>query len=249
MLLRLPVLRAAGAQAGAWVLLSLLAPGIWAFPVLLSIAQGLVAATLGQALGLAAWWLALNAIFPLLIFTAIAAGLPAEAYLGAFAILLAIFWTTFRTQVPLYLSHRRAVDALAQILPKDRSFHFLDLGCGTGTVLAMLAHRFPSARLEGVEIAPLPWMVAWWRLGRGGLAQVRCADLWQQPLGDYDAVYAFLSPVPMARLWEKVRREMRPGALFVSNTFEVPGVLPERSIPVGPGDRALHVWHVPESRS
>jgi hypothetical protein len=32
-------------------------------------------------------------------------------------------------------------------------------------------------------------------------------------------VYAFLSPAPMAALWDKVRREMRAGSLFISNSL------------------------------
>jgi hypothetical protein len=28
----------------------------------------------------------------------------------------------------------------------------------------------------------------------------------------------------MSRLWDKVRSEMKPGSLFVSNTFPVPGL-------------------------
>jgi len=28
----------------------------------------------------------------------------------------------------------------------------------------------------------------------------------------------------MAKLWEKARAEMKPGSLFVSNTFPVPGL-------------------------
>jgi len=57
-------------------------------------------------------------------------------------------------------------------------------------------------------------------------------------------VYAFLSPVPMPDLWCKVRTEMRPGSLFVSNTFDVPGVAPDRVITLGNGRRALLVWRL-----
>ena len=38
---------------------------------------------------------------------------------------------------------------------------------------------------------------------------------------------------PAARLWHKVRNEMRPGTLFISNTFEVPQVTPSEVLEVG----------------
>jgi hypothetical protein len=35
-------------------------------------------------------------------------------------------------------------------------------------------------------------------------------------------VYTFLSPAPMEELWEKVKNEMRPGSVFITNSFPVP---------------------------
>ena len=60
----------------------------------------------------------------------------------------------------------------------------------------------------------------------------RWDDLWATDLSRFDVVYAFLSPVPMPRLWEKVQKEMPPGSLFISNSFPVPGVTPDRVIEV-----------------
>ena len=60
----------------------------------------------------------------------------------------------------------------------------------------------------------------------------RWGSLWKTSLTDMDVVYAFLSPVPMAELWEKARAEMRPGSLFVSNSFAVPDVVPSEVIAV-----------------
>lgn len=51
-------------------------------------------------------------------------------------------------------------------------------------------------------------------------------DLWKHSLIEYDLVYAFLSPEPMPKLWQKVLMEMPENGLFVSNSFPVPGVEP-----------------------
>jgi hypothetical protein len=40
----------------------------------------------------------------------------------------------------------------------------------------------------------------------------------------------------MQALWAKARREMKPGSILVSNTFSIPGAVPERQIPL-PGRR------------
>jgi len=61
----------------------------------------------------------------------------------------------------------------------------------------------------------------------------RRADLFARPWQDYDLVYAFLSPVPMAAVWKKAAAELRPGALLVSNSFPVPERAPDLVIEVG----------------
>jgi hypothetical protein len=48
----------------------------------------------------------------------------------------------------------------------------------------------------------------------------------------------------MAKLWDKVRREMRPGTLFVSNSFAVPGNEPDRVVPLDGAGSGLYVWRL-----
>jgi len=77
--------------------------------------------------------------------------------------------------------------------------------------------------------------LAWLRcLGRAN-CRVYYRSLWDEPLGDYDVAYCFLSPAPMPRLWQKVQAEMRPGSRLISNTFAIPGVPAQRVI-------ELHDW-------
>jgi SAM-dependent methyltransferase len=240
-----PLAKAACSQALAWMAVQLLAAtvpvGAWISLVL----QCGIAAGIGRALGLAPWWMALNGAFPLLVAGAAAVALNPLWHLAAFLVMVAFYWSTFRTQVPLFLSNQAAIEALAGVLPGDRAVRLLDVGCGTGTVLAGLAALRLADQLEGVEIAPMPFAIARVRSRlANGRFRVSRLDLWGEDLAKYDVVYAFLSPVPMPALWEKVRAEMRPGTLFVSNTFDVPGVPPDRVITLGEGRRALLVWQL-----
>jgi len=155
-----PVAKAVCAQALAWIAVRLLTdvlPG-GAFVVLA--VQCALAAAIGSGFRLASWWMALNAAFPLLVTLAVAVGMDPVWYLAAFVSMAAVYWSTFRTQVPLFLSNQRAIHALAGLLPEGQPVRLLDVGCGTGTVLAGLAALRPEDRLEGVEIAPLPYGIA-----------------------------------------------------------------------------------------
>ena len=240
-----PLAKAACAQALAWLSVQVVAAMLPGGPWFSLAVQCAVAASVGRALGLAPWWIALNGGFPVIVTGAAAVSLDPLWYLAAFLMMVAFYWSTFRTQVPLFLSNRGAIEALARLLPQDRAVRLLDVGCGTGTVLAGLAGLRPADQLEGVEIAPMPYAIARLRAklsnARFGVSRL---DLWSEDLASYDVVYAFLSPVPMPALWQKVRAEMRPGSLFVSNTFDVPGVPPETVITLDGGRRALLVWRL-----
>lgn len=231
---RLSVLaRAALAQAaGAALVLAI----DWPTDASAALAAAVLAALSGRLLCLPSWWLPLNLALPLAFWGALALALDPAWYLLAAALLWLVFGFTARTSVPLYFSGRRELDALASIVPAGQ---LLDAGCGIGTALAGLHARRPGLELHGVEGALAPWLIA--RLRARGRWGARLGSLWREDFGRYDAVYAFLSPAPMARLWDKARAEMRPGTLLISNRFAVPGVPSAREIETGDG-RRLYVW-------
>ncbi len=230
-LTRLPVLRALLAQLLALPLVWLLSLGLaWGFAVrpgllLAAFAQGALAALIGARLGLSVWWLPINLLFVpgLLLFRDL--DVPAWAPLSGFALLLLLNWNAFGERVPLYLTGsqtERRLRARLAVLPTD--FRLIDLGSGLAGTLVRLARAYPAARFVGVETAPLTFALSWLRCLPRRNCQVHPLSLWRVDLGEYDVVYCFLSPAPMAALWEKARAEMRPGAMLISNSFAVPGV-------------------------
>jgi len=209
----------------------------------ISLGVGALAAVMSSLLRFPRWWLPIQLLFVPALAATLLLNISPWFYLTGFILLAAIYWSTYRSQVPLYLSSRAAWLALEEMLPQGRAFSFVDLGAGLGGVLAHLAQARPDGRLVGVENAPLPFFLAWMRLQRYSNCTVHRGDFWQMDFGGYDVVYAYLSPVPMARLWEKASREMRSGSLLVSNTFEIPGVVPDQVIRLGDFHQSrLLVW-------
>lgn len=198
------------------------------YPGPLCLAEGAMAGLATRWLGLPRWWQGINLVFFPALWLTLQADLPAYWYLLGFLALALTSLGSVRTRVPLYLSSRRAAEALLRRLPAPAGVRVMDLGCGLGGPLASLARQRPDLELHGVEAAPLNWL--WSKLRLRGRAQVRLGSLWDEDLSHYDVVYAYLSPDPMARLWDKARQEMRPGSLFVSNTFEVPGMVPDETV-------------------
>ncbi len=202
------------------------------------------------------WWLLIHLAFAPLAVAVQRLDIAPGWFLAAFVLLLLVFWRTDKSRVPLYLSNRATAAALLKLLPATgggvvlgrpgTDFKVLDLGCGDGGLLSRLAKARPDCHFTGIEHAPLPWLVAKLRSLRLSNLAIRRGDFWQEPLGEYGLVYAFLSPAPMPQLWEKARAEMKIGAVLVSNSFAVPDVAPDSIVAVA--DRRatrLYVYRSP----
>ena len=248
---RVPLLAAAAAQGMATVTVILMmamipagaAPSIP--PAAWALLQGAVAAAVGYRLRMESWWVPIHALFVPGLVWMLALELPPELALGLFCLLGSVFWGVSRSRVPLFLSSDAAARAVADLLPRDRGFTFLDLGCGLGGVLAHLARARPCGRYHGVEMAPVPFALCWLRallIGRN--CRVTWDDFRNLDLGRYEVIYAYLSPAAMPGLWEKASREMRPGSLLVSNSFAVPGVEPAFARATDGGASRLLVWRM-----
>lgn len=232
-----PALKALLAQIAACAAIYGLArAGMWPAAVWpLALGQAVAAAACAALLGSARWWLAIHLAFAPLLVAALQLGIAPGWYLAAFVVLAATFWTSFRTQVPLYLSNRRTVAAIAELLPQRSGLRILDLGSGTGSFVAGIARRRPQWRVCGIEAAPAPWLASRWRTRCLRNVALRRGDFFRAPWSEFDVVYAFLSPVPMAAVWDKARRELPAGALLLSNSFPVPGRKPDRVVELDDG--------------
>lgn len=188
--------------------------------------QGLIAAGITRILGLARWWLLIAFLFPLAMGSALLIGnLPAWPFGIAFLLLALVFSNTTRGRIPLYLTNTETTSVLKDLMRDRGASRMLDLGCGLGGVVRALDGEGRTAR--GVENAPAVYLGAKLLSALAGRGDIRRGDLWKTDVSQEDVVYAFLSPAPMAALWQKLSTEMKPGSLFVSNSFPVPDVDPD----------------------
>ena len=197
-------------------------------------------------------WAAILALLPTAFVLALQLDLPAWIPAAALILLVLVAGNSLGDRVPLYLSNAETLDKLTALAPSDEPIRVIDLGCGFGAVPRAFAkaNTHPESRFEGVESAIFPFIIARLLavLQRDSRITVRYASLWRTNLSDYDLVYCFLSPHPMERLFEKAVDEMKSGSLFVSNSFDVPGISPVRAIPIESGrSTGLLVWTMPPS--
>lgn len=203
--------------------------------------QALSAAAVSRLVKQAIWWQAIHLLFMPAILLGLTWQLPAGVYLVVLLLLTLIFWGTVKGDVPLFLSSTAVSNALIDIVEREGAQSFVDIGAGLASVVLPLAASRADLRIVAFERAPLPCLLAGWRCRGLPNVSVRLASFWGQELGEFDVVFAFLSPLVMARIGEKVRREMRPGSLFVSSSFPIPDCRPE-SVPELPDRRKTKLY-------
>lgn len=232
----MPAFKALIAQLGSLALLFAIGRSgnlSFASPLALSLLQGAIAAFFAAGLRSARWWIFIHLAFMPCVVLAMKSALPPWVYLAGFAVLSLVYWSSFRTQVPLFLSNKLTVHRLADWLPDISALRVLDIGSGTGSLVRRLARLRPNWHIHGIETAPAPYWISRHLCRRQANANLARGDFWQNSLRDFDVVYAFLSPVPMSRLWAKAMREMRPGSWLISNSFEIAHTEPTHVISVG----------------
>lgn len=210
-----------------------------------SIVTASVAALASSAfLRLPSAWRLLNAILPCATAATLTIDIPGAFYLFPLLLILMVYAPALITRVPYYPTQRPAYALILAELPTDRSFTFVDIGCGFGDLLFFLAQHRPLGTFIGIELGPLPYAIARLRalVQRHRNAQILCRDMWRFPLGNFDYVYTFLSPAAMGRIWNKASEEMRSGSTFITNSFPAPAEASETLLVRDQKDSKLYIY-------
>jgi SAM-dependent methyltransferase len=139
-----------------------------------------------------------------------------------------------RIRAPLYLTDTRAREALLEAIPSDLTGRCLDVGAGFGRFIRLLARDRPGLQFDGVENAPLTWLLGALFCRPLKNAHLIYGDFWRMSLTPYTVVYAFLSPEAMPALWHKIKAEMNRGSVLIVHAFAIPHATPEASFRYGP---------------
>lgn len=122
---------------------------------------------------------------------------------------------SFLTGGPFVPSRKRSVEAMIKIARLKPGMVVYDLGCGDGRVLVEAAKR--GAKPVGIEINP--FLVIFCRLKK---LHVRWQNLWNADISEAHIVFVYLLPNHMKKLEQKLKKELQPGSLVVSNSFIFP---------------------------
>lgn len=138
----------------------------------------------------------------------------------------------FKTGVPTIASFPSARKKIVEILKeeakehlKGQNFTIVDLGSGGGQLCVKIADAFPQAHVIGVEISVLPWLrsVVHKYLFHIKNLEFKRLDFWSYDCSCADVIVIFLTGNILKRLGDKLRKELKSGALIVANDERLQG--------------------------
>lgn len=162
-----------------------------------------------------------------------------------------------KPDVPYVPTTGTAVKAMLRLAKVKSTDIVYDLGCGDGRIVIAAAKDY-GARGVGIDIDPQLVREAKEGAFRAGVAdrvEFREQDLFISDFRDATVVTLFLLPALNQRLRPQLEA-LKPGTRIISNTFEIAGWKPAKSIVVKDdaddayyfGSRRLYLWIVPKRK-
>ncbi len=126
--------------------------------------------------------------------------------------------------VPTSWDARRKLKEILKKIPLTKDTRVLDLGSGLGRMVIFFA-RYP-VQITGIELKKLLHILArirmWFHPFKQGKIILLQGDFFQHDLSKYDIIYCFHITKVAERMAPKMAREMKKGAIVISNTFYYP---------------------------
>ena len=110
---------------------------------------------------------------------------------------------------------------MLSMIDKPKTSTVLELGSGDGRIVLSLARQ--GFQTIGIEINPLLclWSKILIKKNKLKNAKIINANFWDYDLKDIDILTMYFIPHRMNKLAKKIKNEMKPGSIIVSNAFKI----------------------------
>lgn len=115
------------------------------------------------------------------------------------------------------------IETMIKLLKLKRGQKMADLGSGDGRIVIEFAKLGVEA--HGYEINPVLVWISRYKIKKAGVsgkAFIHLRDYWQENFSKFDGVTLYVSPLVTGRIGNKLKRELKPGSVVVSNSFKIP---------------------------
>ncbi len=125
---------------------------------------------------------------------------------------------------PVYVPTRPdVVEKMLKMAHVKKGTHFADLGSGDGRVVIEAAKR--GAIADGYEVDPFLILESRRNIQNSGhahAAHIIWQSFWKADFSQYDVIFLYATAIIMDRMEEKLRSELKPGAVVIMHHFHFP---------------------------
>lgn len=153
----------------------------------------------------------------------------------ALALLVAHFYRVIILgNAPYIRTGKKLIDRIIQDIPFKDNARVYELGSGDGRFLRALAKK-KNIQAIGFENFILPYVISRvYKFITRSTVDIRYQDLFKADLSGADYIFCYLITTQMDKLEAKLQKELKPGALIISNTFKFKNWPLEKEIIIDP---------------
>jgi len=146
-----------------------------------------------------------------------------------------IAWFTLKTGISPMPSSAKACRTIVKLSEQAEFGDIVDLGSGWGTLLFVLARKYPERQIIGYELSYLPYLYSrtYKTLFRLQHITIYRQNFLTADLSSPALIVCYLFPKAMNRLQQRLANQQFSNTLLVSSTFALPNTEPEQSIQLG----------------
>lgn len=126
---------------------------------------------------------------------------------------------------PYYPSEKRKVEKMIKLANLKSGHVVVDLGSGDGRIVAAAA-KIKGVESHGVEMNPILVLLSKVKFRKRKNIKMFRKNMWKVDLRKYDRIFLFCLSKEMVKFEKKLRDELKPGTLIISNIFRFPNWKP-----------------------
>jgi len=137
-----------------------------------------------------------------------------------FIVLIAVLYLTIQGP-PFVPTRAKEMQTVFNLSGASKNRKMVDLGSGDGRLVIYFAER--GIESHGYEINPLLYLFSKFQISRKRLkdtAHVHLKSFWKADLREADVIVVFGIGHIMNKLERKLKNELKPGSIVISNTFK-----------------------------
>ncbi|MBD3359422.1 MAG: hypothetical protein GF365_01805 [Candidatus Buchananbacteria bacterium] len=145
-------------------------------------------------------------------------------------IFIEVYRVIFKGHAPYICSSNKLIKKIIKEINFKPNSVVYDLGCGDGRFLRQLK-KHKQIQGIGYEYFLMPYIIGQiYNLFSKNKVKIKLKNFFKADLSQADYVFCYLITDEMAKLEKKLKQELKPGALVISNTFKFKNWQPENFI-------------------